>query len=431
MTPDDLDRVTDAFTTFHAYFAPLFGRIEAGQRSEQYLRGLLVQRAERRNAENLAEAISGATPRTLQRFLTEAPWAHRPVLAASSAFLGSRLSSPDGVFIFDETAAAKQGTHSVGVARQYSGTLGKVGNCQVGVYLAYAAERGHALLDGDLYLPQEWLGNAERCQAAGVPPAVTFQTKGDLALVLLQRAQAAGHLRGRWVTGDAVYGSDAGLRDGVEQAGFSYVFEVRRTERVFTCRPATAVPAWSGRGRKPQRVRRIPGSAAAQTVAEVATTVPSGAWRTLTVAEGAQGPRRYQFWRCRVWECRADLPGRECWLLLRRKLDGTDLKYCLSNAPGTTPLLKLGQVGATRWNIETEFELTKSEAGLVEYEVRSWVGWYHHMTMALLAGAFLLQLQQEWGEKDDPHHAAASEPGGAGDAAAPGVDAGGVNRLAA
>jgi len=431
MTPDDLDRVTDSFTTFHAYFAPLFGRIEAGQRSEQYLRGLLVQRAERRNAENLAEAISGATPRTLQRFLTEAPWAHRPVLAALSAFLGSRLSSPDGVFIFDETAAAKQGTHSVGVARQYSGTLGKVGNCQVGVYLAYAAERGHALLDGDLYLPQEWLIDARRCRTAGVPPDVAFHTKGDLALALLRRAQQGGHLQGHWVTGDAVYGSDSGLRDGVEQAGCYYVFEVRSTERVFTSRPAPAAPAGAGRGRKPQRVRRVPGSAAPQPVAGVASRVPVGAWRTLTVADGAQGPRRYQFYRCRVWECRADLPGRECWLLLRRKLDGTDLKYCLSNAPVTTPLLKLGQVGATRWNIETEFELTKGEAGLVEYEVRSWTGWYHHMTMALLAGAFLLQMQQEWGEKDAPDHAPASEPGGAGVIAPAAVDARGVDWLAA
>src|SRR5215207_2475218 len=156
MTPDDLDRVATSFTTFHDHFAPLFGRTETRQRSEQYLRALLVQHAERRNAENLAEAVAGATPRTLQRFLTEAPWGHRPVLAAVQRFLGPRLSSPNGVFIFDETAAAKQGTHSVGVARQYSGTLGKVGNCQVGVYLAYASSLGHALLDGDLYLPKEW-----------------------------------------------------------------------------------------------------------------------------------------------------------------------------------------------------------------------------------------------------------------------------------
>src|SRR5690242_16913711 len=181
MTPEDLDRVADSFTSFHAHFAPLFGRCEAQRRSEQYLRGLLVQHADRRNAENIAEAIPNATARTLQRFLSEAPWQHRPVIAALQSFLGPRLSSPDGVFIFDETAAAKQGQHSVGVARQYSGTLGKVGNCQVGVFLAYASPLGHALLDGDLYLPQQWIDDPARCQAAGVPTATIMQTKGALA----------------------------------------------------------------------------------------------------------------------------------------------------------------------------------------------------------------------------------------------------------
>lgn len=258
-----------------------------------------------------------------------------------------------------------------------------------------------------------------------------MQTKGDLALTILQRTLKAGHLRGRWVSGDAVYGSDPALRDGVEQAGLYYVFEVRNNERVFTSRPATAVPQWRGRGRKPQRERRVEGSAGPQMVAEIAAGVTEQQWQSLTVAEGAQGPRRYQFYRRRVWECRDGLPGRECWLLLRRNLDGSELKYCLSNAPLESTLLQLGQVGATRWNIETEFEMTKSEAGLVEYEVRSWDGWYHHMTMALLAGAFLLQLQHEWGEKDAPNHTSPGEPGSAGVAAPAGMEQGGVNRLAA
>ena len=431
MTPEDLDRVDESFTSFHEQFAPLFGRRETKQHSEQYLRGLLVQHAERRNAENIAAAAPGATARALQRFLTDAPWQYRPVISALHSFLGPRLSSLDGVFIFDETAAKKQGKHSVGVARQYSGTLGKVGNCQVGVYLAYASPRGHALLDGDLYLPQEWIADTKRRQHAGVPPAVELQTKGDLALALLTRAQAGQHFQGRWVTGDAVYGSDSGLRDGVAQAGNYYVFEVRCTERVFTMRPDTGVPAYSGHGRKPTRERRVAESAAPQTVAEVAATVPEAAWQTLTVAEGAQGARRYQFWRRRIWESHADLPGRECWLLLRRNVDGSELKYCLSNAPQETTLLKLGQVGASRWHIETEFELEKSEAGLAEYEVRSWVGWYHHLSMALMAGAFLLQLQQDWGEKYAADHAATGEPAGARVATAAPLEQGGVNRLAA
>jgi SRSO17 transposase len=431
MTPEDLDRVVESFTGFHAHFAPYFGRAEAQRRSEQYLRGLLVQRAERRNAENISEAIADATPRALQRFLTEAPWQHRPVIRALHEYIAPYLNDAQGVYILDETAAAKQGLRSVGVARQYSGTLGRVANCQVGVFLAYASPHGHALLDGDLYLPQQWIDDRERCENAGVPEQTKMQTKGELALALLQRVRQEGHLQGQWVTGDAVYGSDPALRDGVEQAGLYYVFEVRSNEWVFTTQAVSAVPAWSGKGRKPVRARLVDGSAGPQTVATLAAGVKQEQWQSLTVAEGAQGPRRYQFYRQRVWECRDGLPRRECWLLLRRNLDGSELKYCLSNAPQTSTLLQLGQVGAMRWNIETEFELTKSEAGLVEYEVRSWDGWYHHMTMALLAAAFLLQMQQEWGEKDAPNHATAGEPNSTGVAAAAGVEQRGVDRLAA
>ncbi len=353
------------------------------------------------------------------------------MIAAEQAFLGPRLSTLDGVLICDETAAAKQGSHSVGVACQYSGTLGKVSSCQVGVYLAYASSRGQTLIDGELYLPQVWIDDATRRRETGVPVTTALATKGDLALRLLERAWASGHWQGRWVTGDAVYGSDPGLRAGVDATGRWYVFDVRSTERVFTVQPVPAVPAWSGRGRKPQKPRRAAASAPPQTVAAVAGTVPARAWQTLTVAEGAQGPRRYQFWRKRVWEGRANLPGRECWLLLRRKLEGSDLKYALSNAPRATSLLRRGQVEAQRRPIETEFEIGKSAVGLVEYEVRSWAGRYHHLAMALLAGAFLVQMQRDWGGKDAANYAATGEPGGAGTAAAAALDGGRVTGLAA
>lgn len=163
-------------------------------------------------------------------------------------------------------------------------------------------------------------------------------------------------------------------------AGFYYVLDIRRTERVFTQRPATALPAWTGRGRKPQRERRVPESAAAQTVVEGAAAIPEAAWCTLTVAEGAHGPRRYQFVGHRVWECRDDLPGRAGWLVLRRPRAGGAVKYARSNALATIPLVEVGASGAIRWNIETAFEWSKSAAGLVEYAVRSWEGWYHPMS---------------------------------------------------
>ena len=399
MNLEEFERVAASFAAFHQEFAPLFGRTEARERSEQYLRGLLVQQTDRRNAENLAEVIVGATPRALQRFLTEAPWDDELVIDRLQRYVGQRLHQPDGVFILDDTGFAKQGQQSVGVTRQYSGTLGKVGNCQVGVFLAYVSAQGHALVDKALYLPAAWTADRPRCRAAGVPEAVGYHSKAELGLALLRRAQQAGHLTATWVTGDSGYGEVPTLRDTLDAGGWRYVLEVPSITPVFTQAAQVTVPAWAGRGRKPTQPQLVAGAPRPQTVQALAASLASAEWHTLTVAEGAQGPRSHQFAAWRVWESRDGLLGRAGWLLLRRDLDGSETKYYLANAPADTPLLRLAQVGAMRWPVETEFQTEKGETGLDEYEVRTWLGWHHHITMALLAGAFLLSLQQEWGEK--------------------------------
>jgi SRSO17 transposase len=398
------ERVAATFAAFHQEFAPLFGRKEAQQRSEQYLRGLLVQQTERRNAENLAEAVDGATPRALQRFLTESPWASEPVIERLQRRVGRLINHPEGVFVLDDTGFPKQGKKSVGVARQYCGTLGKVANCQVGTFLAYVSERGHALVDKALYLPREWTDDPARCQAAGVPDNVGFQTKPELALGLLRWARQAGHLTGNWVTGDESYGEVSNLRHALDAEGWYYVLEVPCNTWVFAQPAKIAVPEWSGRGRRPTKPRLVAGEPRAQSVETLAASLTLADWHTLTVAEGAQGPRMYQFASVRVWESWAGLPGRACWLVLRRNVDGSEAKYYLSNAPTDTPLRRLAEVGAMRWPIETEFQTEKGETGLDEYEVRSWQSWQHHITLALLAGVFLLSLQQDWGEKHAPDY---------------------------
>jgi SRSO17 transposase len=423
MDQAEFDRVAASFAAFHAHFAPLFGRKEAQRRSEQYLRGLLVQQTDRRNAENVAETIAGATPRALQRLLTEAPWPPEPVIDRLQAYLGARLNTPEGIFVLDESGFPKQGKKSVGVARQYCGTLGKVGNCQLGVFLAYVSAQGHALVDKRLYLPPAWTDDPARSRAAGVPAEVGAQSVAELGLAMLRQARAAGHLQGSWVTGDDAYGKVPTLRDALDAQGWRYVLDVPETTPVFTQPAPVVVPPWSGRGRKPTVPRLAPEVPLPQTVQAVAASLSSAAWQDLTVAEGAQGPRTYQFVALRVWESRDGLPGRACWLLLRRNLDGSEPRYYLSNAPADTPLLTLAQVAAARWVIETEFETAKGETGLDEYEVRSWAGWHHHLTLALLAGAFLLTLQQDWGEKDAADDAAPSQSGAARAAAAPDVDA--------
>ena len=309
MDQGEFARVAASFAAFHQEFAPLFGRKEAQRRSEQYVRGLLVQQTDRRNAENVAETIAGATPRTLQRLLTEAPWATEPLIARLQGYVGGRLNTPAGVFVLDESGFAKQGTHAVGVARQYCGALGKVGNCQLGVFLAYASARGHALVDMRLVLPEAWTTDPERCRAAGVPEGVGYQSKAELGLAMLRGARAAGHLEGHWVAGDDAYGMVPTLRDALETEGWHYVLDVPTTTPVFTRPAAVRVPPWSGHGRVPTKLRVAPDAPRPQTVDSVAAALPSAAWQEVTVAEGAQGPRTYQFVARRVWESRAGLPG--------------------------------------------------------------------------------------------------------------------------
>ena len=410
MNRAEFDRIAETFADFHREFAPLFGRPEAVDHAEQYLRGLLVQQTDRRNAENVSEAVDGVAPRALQRFLSNSPWLSERVVDRLQRYVGRRLSRPDGIFVIDGSEFPKQGKKSVGVTRQYCGRLGKVANCQAGVFLAYVSEGGHTLVDASLYLPPVWTEDPERCQAAGVPETVSYQSKADLALASLRQVRQAGHLKGRWVTADEDYGKVPTFRDALDTEGWLYVLEVPYRTPVFSRPVKTEVPAWCGRGPKASRPRLVEGEPGSQSVEEVAKNVAAADWRVLTVAEGAQGPRRYEFAAQRVWESRDDLPGAERWLVLRRNLDGSELKCYLSNAPANTLLSELAHVGSMRWCIETDLQIGKGEAGLDEYEVRSWQGWHHHMVLAMLAAAFLLTLRLDWGEKDAPDHAATDQP---------------------
>ena len=272
------DRVAEHFAAFHQHFSPFFGRKEAQRRSEQYLRGLLVQHADRRNAENLAEAIPGATPRALQRFLTEAPWSTTPVITALQQYLAPRLAAPDGVFVIDESGFPKQGKHSVGVAPQYCGALGKAANCQMGVFLAYVSARGHALIDARLFLPQVWTDDPERCTRAGVPQQVTYASKADLGRALLRQARLRGQLQGQWVTADEWYGRGAEFRDELDMDGWRYVVQAPLDLEVFTQPAQLELEQHNGRGRKRRRPRLAEGSPRPQPVGTVLTGWDAGAW---------------------------------------------------------------------------------------------------------------------------------------------------------
>ena len=415
------EQVDGAFQDFHAYFAALFGRREARDHSRHYLQALLVQSGERRNAENLSETVP-ASARAMQRFLAESPWDDDVVIGRLQEYLGPRLGYPEAVWVLDGSDFPKQGRKSVGVARQYCGSLGKVANCQAGMFLAYVSLQGRALVDKRLYLPESWTSDTDRCAAAGVPEeSRNYRSKTKLALEMLERALERGHLKAGWVAGDDAFGMSPSFRERLAALGMRYVLDVPGGTTVWPLEPALTRPAYQGRGapRKP----RLKGGQR-RTMVERSAELPEEAWREITVAEGSQGPRSYQFSAQRVRSTSKRKPGEIHWAIYRRNRDGSEPRYYLSNAPEDTSLETLAYVGGSRWRIETEFETEKSDVGLDEYETRTWAGWHHHVALCLLGGAFLLSLQQAWGKKDAPDHETAGLPGGQGDAAPGTVRAG-------
>ena len=301
-------------------------------------------------------------------------------------------------------------------------------NCQAGMFLAYVSPLGRALVDKGLYLPQSWTSDEARCAAAGVPAGRQgYRSKTELALELLTRALELGHLQARWVAGDDAFGMSPSFREDLAALGMHYVLDVPGNTTFWPLKPSWTRPEHPGLGR-PRKAKLQEGQR--RTMEQGWDQLPQEAWREITVARGSQGPRVYRFSAQRVRATRRHKPGEEVWAIWRRNLDGSEPRYYLSNAPEDTALEILACVGGSRWHIETEFQTEKGDVGLDEYEARSWAGWHHHIAMCLLAGAFLLGLQQDWGEKDAPHHPAASVPGGAGDAAPAAVRATGVAALA-
>ena len=404
------EQVYEAFQDFHAYFGPLFGRRESRDHSRHYLQALLVQSGERRNAENLSETVP-ASARAMQRFLTEAPWDDDLVTGHLQEYLGPRLEHAEAVWVLDGSDFPKQGRKSVGVARQYCGRLGKVANCQAGMFLAYISPLGRALVDKRLYLPESWTSDSGRCDAARVPAErCRYRSKTELALEMVARALERDHLKAGWVAGDDAFGMSPSFRNGLAALGMRYVLDVPAGFTAWPTEPEWTSPAYQGCGR-PRKPKLVGGQR--QTMAERSDELPQDAWREITVAQGSQGPRTYSFSAQRVRPTSKRKPDEIHWAVYRRNLDGSEPRYYLSNAPEDTPLETLAYVSGSRWRIETEFETEKSDVGLDEYETRTWGGWHHHVALCLLGGAFLLSLQQAWGEKDAATHEAAGVPRGA------------------
>jgi SRSO17 transposase len=353
---------------------PRFVRSEARQRARAYLQGLLSP-AQRKNGWQLAEVMGDATPYGVQQFLYRAVWKPDELRDDLRAYVVDVLGDAEAVLIVDETGFLKKGHHSAGVKRQYSGTAGRIENCQMGVFLAYASRHGHAFLDRALYVPEEWANDPARRQAAGIPEEVTFASKPDLAWDMLRQA-VAHQVPFTWVTADSIYGDYHSLRLWLEGLLKRYVLAVSRKDTVVI-------------DGQPQRV------------GELLEALPQAGWQRLSAGEGAKGPRLYDWY----WTPLLDplVAGWKRWLLVRRSLsDPTELAAYVCFAPADTPLSALVRVAGQRWVIEASLEEAKDEVGLDQYEVRSWTGWYRHITLALLAHALLAVIQARTAASDSP-----------------------------
>jgi len=355
------DLVAGELGRVHARIAGRFARSEPRARAREYLSGL-VAGLERKNGWTLAERAGEASPDGMQRLLRWADWDVAGVRDDLRAYVAEQLGEPGGVLIADETGFLKKGTRSAGVQRQYSGTAGRTENCQIGVFLTYASARGHALIDRELYLPASWADDRDRCRAAGVPDEVEFATKPRQAQAMIARALAAG-VPFAWFTADEAYGQAKFLRAWLEERHVSYVMAIRRSD-TFTI------------------------SGAEQRADGLIAALPARSWQRLSAGAGAHGPREYHW--ARVTIAAGAKPGRGHWLLARRSLTGPDeIAYYACYGPTRTRLVDLAWVAASRWHIEECFQQAKNEAGLDHYQIRSWRAWYAHITLSMLALAWL------------------------------------------
>jgi SRSO17 transposase len=341
--------------------APLFARSEPRRNATAYLRALLGD-AVRKNSWQAAEYAGMDDPYAFQHLLGRADWDPDAARDLLREYALENLADPQGVLVIDETGFLKKGIRSAGVQRQYCGTAGRIENCQVGVFLAFTGRCGRALIDRELYLPESWANDAPRREQAGIPEDVAFATKPALGRRMLERAYAAG-VRARWVTADEAYGNDSKFRHFLETNDQPYVVAVQSNQRLWV-------------------------ETEQMTVRAIADALPARAWRRGSAGDGSKGPRLYD-WAWRPFGP-VDERGWQLWLLVRRQRSGSrERAYYLCRGPARTPRRELIRVAGARWPVEECFERGKGECGLDEYEVRSWTGWYRHVTLSMLALAVM------------------------------------------
>jgi SRSO17 transposase len=389
----DIEQLDDEFKQFHSLFSPAYKRIEQEELSCFYLQGLMSS-IERKSMEPIAiNFMDTHRVRSMQHFMSSGSWYTEELSQTHKQESSITLGCPDGVLSVDSSEFVKKGKHSVGVARQWCGRLGKTENCQSGVFLGYCSSKGYGLIDRQLYLPEIWfsLDYKEKWQKCKIPYETEFKTKNEIALKLISENQKSGLFPAQWITCDSFFGRDSDFLDQIPDELY-YFAEVPCNTKVFKEHPQCEVPEYSGRGRKPTKKICYPQPVAVSYVAKD----PSLNWQDKVLAEGTKGPIIAKVTRLRLISSRDGLPGEECWLFIRKNLVTNEIKYFLSNAPLDTSFEEMCRVCMLRWPIEQCFKEGKSYLGMSHYEHRSWEAWHRHMTFVFIAQLFLTRIRHKF-----------------------------------
>ncbi len=407
LTEADVKLTAEELVQFHDQFHGCFGRKEQRRLSLAYISGLLSNK-ETKSIEPIAlEFLDQTSVRPLQQFMKGQRWDHEAMEMRHQTLLSQSICSPEGMVTVDSSEFAKKGKESVGVARQYCGALGKVDNCQSGVFVGYSSEKGYGLLTGRLYMPESWFSKEQedRCKFNLVPEDIAFQTKPQIASDLIDKIDKTNLFPAKWIGCDATFGSDWEFLESLPQGKY-YFAGIRSNAQVFLHKPTVGLPPYQGHGPRPSKPILIKGKT--HTVGEIAKS-KRRIWSKVVLAEGAKGPILADVACLRVYPSRDGLPQKDSvWLILRRTTDG-QIKYAFSNAPKDTPLSELYKAATMRWPIEQCFQDGKSQVGMDQYEHRSWPAWHRHMIYVFLALHFLFRLRIQFKKNSGPDTAASAD----------------------
>lgn len=413
LTGQAISTSADELLVFQEQFQDLFPRQEQRDWFRFFMCGQLSN-LERKTVEPMVLALLGPNAnaiRAAQYFLGQSPWATPPFMERIQMLVARWLGEADGVVILDGSGFPKQGHHSAGVAPQYCGHVGKVANCQEGVFVLYASRRGHAFLNHRLYVPQRWFTDAyqARWKNCGIPDTLQFRTEPELGLEMVTQLVQRKVVPFRWVTCDARYAEIPAFLDGIAALGKWYFAEVAADTRAWIQTPAIEPPGPGLLG-APRQYPRVKATAPRPyEMRELVLQIPPAQWQRRCIKEGSKGTLVAEFACLRVTPIRDELPGERCWAIFRRTLGPQpEVKFFLSNAPRTCPLPEFARVSGLRWPVETGLKEGKGAVGMDQYETRTWLGWHHQMTVAILAHLFLVRLQLVFQKKSRVDHRASS-----------------------